>query len=556
MFKANQPNQYVPSKSVAIKPEVVSNVGANEQIRIQVPSFVGFIDPNQTYLKFNLTHKNAKGQLVPDPDAGGAHALFRNVLYRDGNNQATLEFNEDYNANMSLLKHYTETPSIIHKRELFSGVQSTIGDTHKEKTLYYKQHNDPTGGSDGDNPDETAREANTPTIMLPLNSGIWKQGNIIPVSAMNGLRIVLDTEDILRSHRYVDLRGEDSHKETAGRNIALTTAQKAAGDDKRNAGPTPASLLTNCPTAANPFEVGDRIYICDDNTGANEEALGDITGFSEGGGNVRISYVPDRDNNVGLTSTHAVGSKIYYKVADRQVGRAVYLPTDNAGNVKSGSVTAPTYELSDIELICQSVQPPSNYVAGLLKASQSEKGVSMDFMSYELHRANQANKLGLTQIQIPTLMKRAKSLFCQPLPTSNAVARGFGHSSLTGSVDQAKNYEWVWGTQHYPSRLAPLERYSQAVGGGTENRNEALHTSELQKAIVNINEPVRNLQQIAKHFSIARALTKYGQVMDLSTNTLSLRIDYNAGATEDKLFNNYVYGLKRITINKDGVSVM
>ena len=51
MFKANQPNQYVPSKSVAIKPEVVSNVGQNEQIRIQVPAFVGFIHPNQTYLQ-------------------------------------------------------------------------------------------------------------------------------------------------------------------------------------------------------------------------------------------------------------------------------------------------------------------------------------------------------------------------------------------------------------------------------------------------------------------------------------------------------------------------
>ena len=70
-----------------------------------------------------------------------------------------------------------------------------------------------------------------------------------------------------------------------------------------------------------------------------------------------------------------------------------------------------------------------------------------------------------------------------------------------------------------------------------------------------MNLPVRNLQQIAKHFCIARGLTKYGQIMDLSTSTLSLRVDYSAGASEDKLFNNYIYGLKRIVINKDGVSV-
>jgi len=553
MFKANQPNAYVPSKSVAIKPDVVSSVGQNEQIRISVPSFVGFIDPNQTYLKFNLTHNDVKGQLVPDPNAGGGHAIIRNILYRDGNNQATLEFNEDYNANFALLKHYTETPSTIHKRELFNGVQNSNGDSMNQKTLYYGAKADPAGGSTGTAPDNTVRPANSPTVMLPLNSGIWKQGNILPVSAMNGMRIVIDTEDINRSHRYLDTFGENEHKLEASGRVLLKTA-KAVDDDKRTDGG--ASCNVKIQAVDNPFEVGDRLYVCDAGTnGTNEEVLGDITGFSETAGDLVISYEADRNFNAGLTAIHAIDSLVYYKMADRKVGRAVFARADSGANVKTGVVNAPTYTMSDIELIVQSVQPPANYVAGLLKASASEKGVSLDIMTYELHRHNQANKLGLSQIQIPTLMKRAKSLFSQPLATSDAVARGFAHSSLSGIVDNAKNYEWVWGTNHYPSRLVPLDRYSQVVAGGQENRNEALHTSELQKAVVNVNEPVRNLQQIAKHFCIARGLTKYGQIMDLSTQTLSLRVDYNAGASEDKLFNNYIYGLKRININKDGVSV-
>ena len=554
MFKANQPNAYVPSKSVAIKPEVVSSVGQNEQIRISIPSFVGFIDPNQTYLKFNLTHNNVKGQLVPDPNAGGGHAIIRNILYRDGNNQATLEYNEDYNANVALLKHYTETPSTIHKRELFNGVQNSNGDSMNQKTLYYGAKADPTGGSTGTAPDGLVRPANSPTVMLPLNSGIWKQGNILPVSAMNGMRIVIDTEDIARSHRYLDTFGENEHKQEADGTILLKTA-KAVDDDKREGAGASCNLKITAEN--NPFEVGDRIYVCDTGTnGTNEELLGDVTGFSETAGDLVVSYEADRNSDVGLSILHAVDSLVYYKMADRKVGRAVFVRGDNVGNAKNGVVSAPTYTMSDIELIVQSVQPPANYVAGLLKASASEKGVALDIMTYELHRHNQANKLGLSQIQIPTLMKRAKSLFSQPLATSDAVARGFGHSSLVGVVDAVKNYEWVWGTNHYPSRLVPLERYSQVVNAGAEHRNEALHTSELQKAIVNVNEPVRNLQQIAKHFCIARGLTKYGQIMDLSTQTLSLRVDYNAGATEDKLFNNYIYGLKRLTINKFGVSIM
>ena len=321
-------------------------------------------------------------------------------------------------------------------------------------------------------------------------------------------------------------------------------------DDKRNVARASCNLKITAEN--NPFEVGDRLYVCDANTGANEEVLGDVTGFSETAGDLVVSYESARAPGAGLAIIHAVDSRVFYKMADRKVGRSAF---NGAEANPTRLISAPTYEMSDIELIVQSVQPPAGYVAGLLKASASEKGVALDIMTYELHRYNQANKLGLSQIQIPTLMKRAKSLFSQPLATSDAVARGFGHSSLTGVVDNAKSYEWVHGTNHYPSRLVPLERYSQAVAGGDEHRNEALHTSELQKAVVNVNEPVRNLQQIAKHFCIARGLTKYGQIMNLSEQSLSLRVDYNAGATEDKLFNTYIYGLKRIVINKDGVSV-
>ena len=148
-------------------------------------------------------------------------------------------------------------------------------------------------------------------------------------------------------------------------------------------------------------------------------------------------------------------------------------------------------------------------------------------------------------------MKRAKSLFSQPLSVANS--RSLASSSLSGIVDEALNYEWIWGTNHYPSRLVPLQRYSieYPAGSGTFG-SEALHISELQKAVANVNEPVRNLHLIKDHFCISRSLTKYGQVMDLSGQTLSLRIDYGAG-TEQKLFNNYIYGLRRITVSRGTV---
>jgi len=76
--------------------------------------------------------------------------------------------------------------------------------------------------------------------------------------------------------------------------------------------------------------------------------------------------------------------------------------------------------------------------------------------------------------------------------------------------------------------------------------------SELQKAIVNVGERVLNLQKIEENFVISRSLTKYGQVMDLSPETLSVRIDYLNG-TKQKILNNYVVGLRRVTISGAGV---
>jgi hypothetical protein len=82
-------------------------------------------------------------------------------------------------------------------------------------------------------------------------------------------------------------------------------------------------------------------------------------------------------------------------------------------------------------------------------------------------------------------------------------------------------------------------------------RAEALHMSELQKSIVNVGERVLSLQKIAENFCVSRSLSKYGQVKDLSEDTLSVRIDYSGA--EHKILNNYVVGLRRVTISGDGI---
>ena len=565
MFKVDGSSAYVPSKSVAIKPDVVSDVVGEDQIRFHLPSYLGFIDVNQTYIKYNLTIENARGFLVPDKNCGG-HALFRNVELRDGNNKAQLELCEDYNANYSLLSNFTKQNTVSHKRELANGVVSKGGDRAMDSILYY----DAPAAHGGTivAPTGLGKTVLTPKLQFGLNTGLFKQGQALPLGAMNGMRITIDTEDPLRALQYLDdeVKSSSTRLNFASNRILVENVGgniKATGDDARGNNVDLTDTIFSIETSHSdrlliPFDVNDILYISNQGGAlANEEQLGTIVGFNttgaSGGGRVAISYIPNRNQGAGLAADHASNnSQLYIKIADRQVAQNGRIGVADVGsNVGTLNIPAPSYRMSDIEMIVEQLSPPSQYVQAMMKAVMGEKGVQMDILSYDLFRHNQNNVVGLQQILIPTRMTRAKSLFSQPLSVSSF--RSLGGSSFQGIADNARNYEWIHGTNHYPTRLAPLDRYSQT---GNRAKTEALHSSELQKAINNVDEKVLSLQRIPEHFSIARGLTKYGQVMDLSKQTLSLRVDYSDTASISKLFNNYVYGMKRIVINKDGVLIL
>ena len=306
--------------------------------------------------------------------------------------------------------------------------------------------------------------------------------------------------------------------------------------------------------------INDLLYVNKKDAGGsyvNEEVLGVVSGFFVDSGKlgVKLTLQADTGTQVPSVDYDKAGTddaRVYYKVADRAKALSV-LSASAAANAKDSVIPAVSYTLSNIEMLCSVVQPPASYVEGMLKKSLTEQGVSMDFMTSELHRFNQVNTQGLVQIQIPTLATRGKAVFCQPIPVANY--RSLGTSSFSGRADGARNYQFVKGTELIPSRTANLERYSQVVGTAGQKRNEPLHTSELQKALINIGSSVYSLQKIAESFTIARSFNKYGQITNLAGQTLSLRVDYDAGASQ-KIFNNFIYKLARLTISKGVVSVV
>ena len=94
------------------------------------------------------------------------------------------------------------------------------------------------------------------------------------------------------------------------------------------------------------------------------------------------------------------------------------------------------------------------YVNGLMSASTSERGVSMDIMTSSTQRFNQSTAAGLTSNLIPCSQRRVKSVFVQPLKISEF--RDLNARSLSGVPDNARQYQLVYGTELIPVKNVPL----------------------------------------------------------------------------------------------------
>lgn len=575
MFKSNATGAYVPSISQSVRPDVVSDIVPEDQIRLLVPSFLGFVDPRETYCRFNL-QMSGVGRVIPDKNAG-AHALFRNLLIRDGANSATLVSEEDYNCSVGMLNPITQQSSVYNKHNLFEGVVENVNEDGADPSNLFYGTPPSLNGSDEDNIVGDAEQLKV-KIQMPLRTK-FMGGKIIPVGLLGGLRFQIDTENALRALQYVETTGlcEETRVDEFG--IAIPAAQLTtgtggngfqAGDQKRNNGDSKdgaysvkLEVETTDNQTNNPFGVGDFLFV-QKTAGAQAgqgELLGVVVGFFIDGTDLGVQYVPQRAEGTGLTNTYdaADSPKVFVKPSERSKAHTgVVVKGDGAGGAGSGSgsAPAPSYTISDFEMVCLKVEPPESYVSSMTSRAQSGEGIAMDYETYTLYRHNQSNKVGLTTALIPAQQSRALSCLSQPLAVN--AFRDIALSSLVGEPDNARNYQFVFGTHLIPNRVVELSRYSQQLGTGLGRtfRSDALHLSELQKAILNINEPVRNLHKIHEHFAIGRAFTRYGQVFNLKDNSLSLRVDYESTANQDKLFNNYIFHKRRLIINKDGVSVL
>lgn len=565
MFQANSSNTYIPAKSISVKPDaqVPYGVGGTgnllNQIKFNIPQYLGFIDPRETYLKFQLT-MSGRGKPKPDP-RGGAHSLIRDVIITDGTGSTTLEEIQDYNALVNTWWDYTANQSINDKRDMYEGRSAS---KNQDAQLYYTAAPSYLAGAVA-----TSSTRLTPDILMSLKTGIFGGGKVFPVVATKGLRVSLNLAE-LSNCLVMDNNNfgmeDDVLPNTGNGFLSLGAAKTAAGapDSKAQVNSVFSVLVKTgaqapvggngvnasaAPFNNNPFEVGDILYIADSN-GGNENELGIITAFSLGAANaLQIVYCPRRAVNAALPggNDYAVDARIFVKSTDRTGPLIVYDATTpvafRVNNVAWG------YSITNLELICSVISPPTEYVNRLMKQMGTGGGLNIDIKTYHTYRHNVNMLNGLTSQLIPATEQRAYSILS--VPVFNQGLNLFTNNSFKGGTSGLQNYQYVFGGKLIPDRPIDLRRYSNGSGNV-----EALHLNELEKTLNNCGYVVRDLNRVPDRFFIGRAFSKYGQVFNLKERDLSLRVQVaGAAANTERTYYHFVCHLRRLIIGPNGVQV-
>ncbi len=593
-FVSSQYNMTIPSKSVIAPSMRQQMYHDGDTVRFNIPSFMSNIDSRQSYLKFKVKIKGAPA-LLTFSKKSGVHSLIRNLRIYDDQTNLLLENIQDYNTLSQLLHIYSENRSIRNRRGLtellepgsrtFDGLEydNLPARNCDQSQLFVSM---PTGSDATYSTNETiADRAVECVVALRLYSGVLGSlsSKMFPSFIVGGLRVEIDFATAAECLSLWTAEGicDDTGNplSTLGdgdscrfgiikpepMNAAPLTevylyCEKNPGfdqltdDDTNNFFPilgaeplqNGTSIVKNQGVGSANLVVGKNLYGFDNTSGATVlKDLGKITGIQVNAGENAggVCFV-----KVGLDGTGADGADFVGGAGNKANGSDKNPDRkSNSCFVKASEVfeTTPTIEINDVEFVVKTASPPASYSEALVKQSQSDEGMKLDYMTFDTYRNNINASERVVQINIPATNHRATAILSVPL--QNNVAPSVSYNNLNPVIDTASSYNYLVANKLQPTRRVNLGLLSQ-----TPAKTEQVALFECEKALGSCKIMVKQLDHQDTNFFIARALARYGTIYNLAADgNISLRIDYD-NPQMNKLMVNYVGGLRRLVVNSSG----
>jgi len=591
-FSASQYDKTIPSKSTIVPSQNQLEYEAGQTINFEIPDFMGFIDPRQSYLKFKV--KATCSSPATFSKRCGIQSIINNLRLYDGTMSHSLESIQSYGEYVAKVSHFEENDSVKNKRALLELLEPSSRDygnegndndpsvvfNHSQLSHTYK-----TGNFDFNSGTTNRNEDSTPTtceVAMKLHSGILGGDRMFPAALSSGLKLELDTNpagkclELWSGAGIVNDTGEvitnindpgyvkgscrfgisSALPNTANPLVSVVlnvdsvngTAQTAT----TNAIPAGAlvagaKIVRNGAVGASNLVVGRNLYGW--TSGDPTAVPATLPVWSNMGVIVSLAYnggagAAAIELTITLDGSGANGDLFQ---GGAGVGGANYTLANTCGIRKTDAIKICKYVLSDIELVLKTCSPPAAYVDKLRKQVLTEEGMEFDYMTPTTYRNNIPVGEAVSQINIPALNERASAIMV--LPLNNGLTEDLATDNLATTLDSIKDYQFIVNGRSQPTRRVPCSKLNL-----TPPIREQVQLWETEKALTSSKVFVRNLKRPDDNFMFARALGRYGGYYNLkSDGNISLRTQ-GAGAV-NKLMVSYVNGLRRLVVSKDGMRV-
>ncbi len=578
----------VQQRSVSIPAQNGTDFLAGQEIRIKIDPSLKYFNPSQSYIQWNAkivppTYSADGTDNLPCPtklqldSEIGQQVLCRSVRIHDlaGN---LLEECDNYNTKVAMEYDYHTNDSLRGKRALTEGTGFYNSDYRGTKGSTKSYANNVDDNSYFQVPDTadlsaswTADSFIDAKCCLPIHTGILGNDSVFPNHLLGGVVVTILLEDNNRVFRQVD---------SAMRFRRLTLNPLFNQATRFGNGLVPnASVETNGSFVAFdlqehnsqnarpqkcPFVVGEKL-------GFQRWIGGNASVVAFTGDKPVIKKIDMNGNNIRieLNASVTVNGK-----GIGGVGEQTFVFSDSVADADNYD---PTYQVSDVNFICQEVIPTPEDERKMMSMLKEGGTLNYDFLSSTTYKHSQLASDRVANIRLSGINNsRCKSIICVPtdanvytskeninasltykvnqnenLNASNFYLRS-NRSGLVGISDHVSDYQWLYDGRLQPNRRVSLSKVS------SDKSIDAQHLLELDKALSQAGITAHSFQAFNQNFCIGRALALGDAVYDARNKDFNLQINYNetTAPTKNKLWCCFVYHIRRIQIQNGNVQVI
>jgi len=577
----------VGEKKISVPSENGLSYSPGQKVQIFVDPSTKFMDGRETYLQFNVKLSLPSGgtptRLQLDKCTS---TLIKNIRIYDGSRGQLLEEIADYSTYVSVKYDYDKDKTTENMRALTECCAvhqpDNRGDQGSTKTAMANTITNPFFKKTSGN--QTVAFSDTDflnaKVTLPLHTGIFADSvSIFPVMMTNGLYIEIDLNEaqnvikqldsVLRDVRtplnphFHSLNGSSTPNDWA--NGASSTTFYVS--DLNNLGGSDR-------VARFPFVVGETFKFCHDRNNGSGSTLSAVAKISE----------------INLSSAADGGNGLIEIVCDASItNNGSDITTDDYVMYSTAVADAASYdasfEVSNVALIVSQVMLDPQYEAGMISKVREGRAIEFDIMSTTNYKHSILATDRQTTFQIFAQNSRAKSLLVVPqdssVYTSSQLISGSGtyviqgtnyssavassktnhdvclastRSAYTGICDELSSIQYTINGKRVPSREISTKKIA------TRESLDAFHLYELEKTLDNSGIKPRSFSEFMNNFVFGRSFSAGGQngVLDLRGKDLAVIARYQTATapSKGKLFNSYVFHIRRLVIRDGSVEVV